>query len=434
MTLSRRITAIALLILSASVALRAQDQPQGVRLGLNYGVGTRPGVVVLPADGPDGDSIRAILQRDLDFDDRAGAIALDERTARALRPASGDAFNYPLFTQLGVAGIILPENGAGGLSVKMFDVATRKLIQSAGFPLEGNRGSAAWRLSLHGVSDEIGNWIFGSRGAAQSRILYSGPDGQIWMIDSDGANERRLTSVQLAMSPAWNPDGTSFAFSGASDGSWRIGVYDLRSGRVSWKTAGRPGTIAITPVFAPDGASVAYAFGDEQGTNLWSVDLSGGAPRRLNVSRGSDNASPSFSPDGRRIAFTSGRAGHPEVYTMDSDGSGAELLTEFTYGEQNYRGSPDWSPDGRSVAYQSQVGGAFQIMSIVVRDHATRQLTRDGGNEDPSWAPDSRHIVFSSSRSGTPQLWVLDAESGRLRQLTFGGRARLPSWSHFLTH
>ena len=165
------------------------------------------------------------------------------------------------------------------------------------------------------------------------------------MVDSDGANPLRLTSgpdassrpdpVGLAMSPSWSPDGSQFAFSWASEGSWRIGVYNFSTDRISWKTSVRPGTIAITPAFSPDGGSIAYGYGDEQGTNLWLVDLNGGAPRRLNLTRGSDNAAPTFSPDGRRIAFMSGRAGHPEIYTMDADGSGAELLTEFNYGERN---------------------------------------------------------------------------------------------------
>lgn len=410
------------------------QEPQGVHIGLTYGTGTKPGVLVLPGTGADADSVRAILQRDLDYDDRATVVSVDDRSARSLATARADSFDYPLVAKLGAAGIIVSENAPGGLSVRMYDVATHKLVQSGTFPLSAQSGTGAWRLAVHAVSDEIGFWIFGSRGAARTRILFTGADGQIWTMDSDGANARRLTSIQLAMSASWKPDGTAFVFSGASNGAWRIGVYELASGRVSWKTAAKPGTIAITPAFSPDGESIAYSFGDEQGTNLWVTELGGGAPRRLNAGRGSDNASPSYSPDGRRIAFTSGRAGHPEVYLIDADGSNSELLTEFNFGEQNYRGSPDWSPDGRSVAYQSQLNGEFEIMTISVRDHSTKQFTREGDNEDPSWAPDSRHVVFSSTRSGVRQLWVVDTESGRLRQLGGAAGARLPAWSHTLTH
>jgi TolB protein len=160
--------------------------------------------------------------------------------------------------------------------------------------------------------------------------------------------------------------------------------------------------------------------------------LDGSPARRITVARGTINVSPTFSPDGRRLAFTSSRSGHPEVYVMDADGTNAELLTPYVFGEQSYQSNPDWSPDGRMVAYQSQIAGRFQVKTINLRDRTTRQLTSEGQNEDPSWAPDGRHLVFASSRTGVRELWVIDVENGRARQLTRGPGARLPAWSRRL--
>jgi TolB protein len=117
---------------------------------------------------------------------------------------------------------------------------------------------------------------------------------------------------------------------------------------------------------------------------------------------------------------------------MDADGSNAELLTPFNFGDQNYRSNPDWSPDGQRIAFESQLAGSFQIMVISVRDRGVKQLTSEGANEDPSWAPDARHLVFTSSRTGQKQIWILDSESGRARQLTHAGGARLAAWSRSL--
>jgi TolB protein len=381
-------------------------------------------------DGDVGDSVRTILQRDLDYDDRMTVVSLDAASARAMMPKTEDKFNYPLFAKLGVAAIIRPQVGLTGLTVGIYDVGAKKLLRSANFAVPSNTGSREWRMALHGVSDELGMWVFGSRGAAQTRILYCS-GSQVWIIDSDGANSRKLTSLSLAMSPAWHPSGKSFALSGFTPRGSQIGIYSFSTGEMTWKSSTNRG-LNITPAIGPDGHTIVYANGLERGTDLMLADLDNNfEARRLTVGRGSDNTSPTFSPDGRQIAFMSGRAGHPEIYTMDADGTNAQLLTEFNYGEQSYRASPDWSPDGRLIAYESRIGGSFQIMTIDLRDRSTKQLTSDGENEDPSWAPDARHIVFSSTRSGVRQLWVVDAESGRLRQLTKSG-GRLAAWSPVL--
>ena len=415
----------------APAVVRAQNPtvPEGVRLGLNYTLGTKPGVLVLPMDSTGGDSVRAILQRDIDYDDRANVVALDEASAFGMMPRSGDKFNYPLFAKLGVVALLRPERSMTGITITMYDVAAKRRVQVGAFPLLATPNSLEWRLALHRASDEVERWIFGTPGSGATRIAYSGGDKQIWVTDSDGENARRLTRISLAMSPAWSPDGTKVVFSGFMPSGSQIAVYSFVTGDLHW-LSGTVRGLNITPVYSPDGSSVAYASGSDHGTDIMVTDVGESTPARaITVGKGSDNTSPSYSPDGRQIAFMSGRAGHPEVYTMDADGTNPTLLTEFTYGEQAYRASPDWSSDGRRIAYESRINGDFQIMTIDLRDRSTKQYTSDGQNEDPSWAPDARHMVFSSTRTGTRQLWVIDAESGRLRQLTHAAGARLAAWS-----
>lgn len=420
-----------LCLLGATVSARAQDpQPaEGVRLALTYTPGTRPAVLVLPVEGSEGDSIRLILQRDLDFDDRVTLVSLDGGAARALLPRAGGEVDLGRFAAFGATAIIEPRLTAVGITIRVYDVPSKKLVRSADFALPVDVYGPGWRMALHGVSDELGLWIFGSRGAAQTRVLYTGADGQVWVIDSDGANARRLTSAELALSPAWRPDGSNFVFAGVGGGRWRLGVSGLAAGSTRW-LGGLPSRgITITPTFSPDGRSIMYAHGDEGGTNLWAVGSAGGTPRRLTPARSGDNTGPSFDPTGRRVVFTSGRAGRPDLYIMDADGANAQPLTTSSLSRRSENASPDWSPDGRRIVYQSQTGGAFQIVSLSLRDRSTRQHTSEGENEDPSWSPDSRHVVFSSTRTGARQLWVVDTESGRLRQLTRAAGARLPDWS-----
>ena len=67
-------------IVSASASAQ-EDTARGVRIGLRYDPGIKPGVLVLPITGAHGDSIRTIIQRDLDFSDRFSVISLSATDA-----------------------------------------------------------------------------------------------------------------------------------------------------------------------------------------------------------------------------------------------------------------------------------------------------------------------------------------------------------------
>jgi TolB protein len=413
--------ALAALLVAAPLA--AQDTTsRGVRIGLTYDPGSKPGVVVLPVSGARGDSVRAIIQRDFDYGDRVNAIVLDGSVAQeAVRLA---APNWPLLARLGAAAAVQVTPTPTGFHLAVYNVATRQTALVKDYLSTGAADSRAWRATLHRIADELEEAFTGVRGIARSRILFE-RGRRIWVVDSDGEGAMPISDAGTPVSPAWHPSGRLIAY--ATYRPAGISVLDLASGRARTLVSGQG--VYISPIFTPDGSSVIYAHGVESGVDLYTASLSGGGGRRLSVGRGSDNVSPSFSPDGRRIAFMSGRAGHPEIYTMDADGTNVDLLTPLAFGENAYRASPDWSPDGRLVAFQSMIAGNFQVLTINLRDRSLKQLTSDGRNEDPSWAPDGRHITFVSNRTGVRQLWVLDIESGRTRQLTRGAAVRLPAWS-----
>src|SRR5690606_39104261 len=114
----------------------------------------------------------------------------------------------------------------------------KKQAHSQTYKLPADAKSSAWRFVIHSASDDIGLWIFGSPGVATTRILYT-LNGHIWMIDSDGANERKLTSGMLDLSPQWHPSGTMFVYSGYSGrgtGS-QIGIRNFATGETHWKTS-----------------------------------------------------------------------------------------------------------------------------------------------------------------------------------------------------
>ena len=419
----------ATLAFAAPCALAQSDSTRGVRIGLRYDPGTKPGVVVMQVTGETGDSIRTILQRDLDYSNRIAVLSVLPGTELTVRGASGAAtLNYAIFTTIGAAAVVqITPTASGALHLALHDVARGTVAQVQEFTLPAPALGPEWRLAVHGIADHLAEWITGTRGFAQSRIAFV-RGNLVRIIDSDGHGEHALEVVGAAMSPAWHPSGGIIAYNTFGPGS-RIVLHDLRTGRRR-EFGGQRNTTSLTPVFTPDGRGIAYSLSTEHGADLYLLSLDADAfPRRMSVGRGSENVQPSFSPDGSRIAFMSDRTGHPEVYIMDADGTNADIFTAFDFGDQNYRASPDWSPDGRQVAFQTRIDNRFQIFTMTLRDRQPRQLTSEGENEEPSWAPDGRHLVFVSTRSGTRQLWILDTESGRLRQLTQAGGSRLPAWS-----
>ena len=412
--------------------LPAQDTlQQAVRIGLRYAPGTKPGVLVLRVPGANGDSIRAILQRDFDYGDRINVVAADEGGFPDT-PVAGRNGNYPLYARLGALALVQATPTATGLHVAVHNVADHKVERVRDFPVDGAVDSREWRMSLHAIADELELWITGVRGIAATRIAYvqGVRNGRLYVIDSDGAFPTPVGNEAGVMSPDWHPKGTHVVYSviGAR-GCCQIFVTDLSSGTPRQVPVG--GGLNSTPVFAPDGVVIVYTHGEENGTDLFATTpFDRGPTRRITVGRGTDNTTPTFSPDGRKLAFTTGRLGRPEIYISDADGTNPELLTSYNFGDQNYRANPDWSPDGRLIAFQSlQPNGQFQLNTISLRDRSVKQLTSEGSNEDASWAPDSRHIIFSSTRTGAKQLFVIDTESGRWRQLTRNGGVRLPAWS-----
>ena len=417
------------LVAFARQPLQAQDTTvAGVRIGLVY-QGARPGVLVLPVEGTAGDSIRAMLQRDFQYGDRIDVVALEPSAVPPLGTGTQKP-NYSLFTRLGAVALVQVTPTSMGLQVSVHNAGKGVVERSKAFPLPAGTLSADWRLAVHAVADEIEQWITGVRGIAATRILYvSG--GRVFQVDSDGANVLALTPAVTAMSPAWHPRGSHFAYMTMGATGQQIVIRELGGATRTLQT--RAG-LNMTPAFSPDGSTLAYAHGAESGTDLYATNAFGSEPaRRITVGRGSDNTQPSFSPDGRRLAFTSGRLGHPEVYISDADGTNADLLTPYNFGDQSYRANPDWAPDGRLIAFESQIGGRMQVMSIGLRDRVIKRHTSEGVNEQPSFAPDSRHLVFTSDRGGSKQLWILDVESNTVRQLTHApAGARFGAWSPLL--
>ena len=229
------------------------------------------------------------------------------------------------------------------------------------------------------------------------------------------------------------------------------------------------------PQLSPDGRRAAFVVTtlseerDEYLSNIWVVDVAGGAPRRFTAGPRRD-LEPRWSPDGSRLAFLSERTAKDklQVYVMPADGGEATKLTALDNGVSAIA----WAPDGARLAFVSAVGGykepegedekrksrpARVITSVKYRfngegfiydrrphvfvvslDGASPTQITDGDfiDADPTWSPDGESLVFASARHGArddddaSDLWRVPAKGGTPQRLTAtAGPVMLPAFS-----
>ena len=149
------------------------------------------------------------------------------------------------------------------LNMKLVHIALGCLLLSGGvLLLVSVRAQAPQQAQIAFGSDRDGN-------------------GEIYVMDADGKNQRRLTNNPASdQMEAWSPDGKMIAFGSNRDGN------------------------------------------DE----IYVMDADGNNQRRLTNNPAQDFG-PAWSPDGKMIAFTSGRDGNGEIYVMDVDGKNPRNLT-----------------------------------------------------------------------------------------------------------
>jgi TolB protein len=319
----------------------------------------------------------------------------------------------------------------------MFDAVNPSNQAIVGKVYRGNPTDAQVRKFAHQFADEIISKLSGGLASiASTQIAFiRGNSGakEIWVMDYDGANQHKLTSLgTVSLTPHWSPDASRIAFtcfqpvSGVM--SAQICMYSFDADKIV--SFARVRGTNNSPSWSPDGSQVMFSSSMQGGDPaLYVTDASGNRPKRLTfASRGADT-SPAWNPKtGQLVAFVSDRGGTPQLYLMNSDGTDTQKLD---LPDMGYVIDPAWSPNGQLLVFSwRRPSGNFDIYVMDVASRRTIELTRDQGrNERPSWAPDGRHLVFESTRSGTRQIWTMLADGSQAHQLTNSGHNESPNWS-----
>jgi Tol biopolymer transport system component len=260
--------------------------------------------------------------------------------------------------------------------------------------------------------------------------VRNGDNHDIFVMDSDGSNEVRLTTdLAYDDQPAWSPDGATLAF--MSDRSGNFEIYTMPgSGGVPTRLTNNLAADGF-PAWSPDGARIAFVRGDLRNPSTFEIfvmNADGSNQVRL-TNDGVIDGVPSWSPDGTKIVFMSGGSSvfDPnsfEIYVMHDDGTVRTRLTNNSIVD----GQPSFSPDGSKILF---AGGdamnpdgieIFVTTAIGPGPGGPVRLTNNSVTDAfPVWSQDGTKIVFargSLSAETAVELYVMNADGSNQTRLT----------------
>lgn len=154
-------------------------------------------------------------------------------------------------------------------------------------------------------------------------------------------------------------------------------------------------------------------------SDLWRVELTGGAPRNLTPGNPAADFSPALSPNGRQLAWLAnsrdGLSGDRSAIMLGAaDGSGAREVAP------DWDRSPNdlsWSEDGRTLLVTAQDLGQTRLFAVDPRTGAVRDLSGDGAVSGHDEAR-GRLVFAREDFTGPAQLYATRVAGGEPVRLT----------------
>jgi len=296
-----------------------------------------------------------------------------------------------------------------------------RLTEDAGIDINGMWSPDGRYIAW--VSDRTGGW-------------------QIWVMDSDGKNQRQITQGNAIHAwPEWSPDGTRLVY-------WE---HDEATGKSAIKTSKIDGSDIATivesqgaldrPVWRPDGKYIAYAAQTGGSWDIWVGSSDGKEHYRL-TSEDDMETNPKWSPDGKRLAYKVALFGdYPltiEYFMSFPNGFNSPVIQGWN-GPQSIQMN-DWSPDGRLITYTAEAvsysSGEDKVTYLAVVGDTNGGypviLSKDKtlGDRGPVFSPDGKRIAFWAwDLNYRATLWMVNTDGTSLRQVTYAGFDMNPRWS-----
>ncbi|MBZ5581159.1 MAG: hypothetical protein LAQ30_02950, partial [Acidobacteriia bacterium] len=207
--------------------------------------------------------------------------------------------------------------------------------------------------------------------------------------------------------PAMNAGGGRLVYS-------RVSVVDSLSALSICKTPCSPelpvkllysAKVARNPSVSPDGRRIAVELSRAGRSEIWLCDRDGSNLKQLTDLGGPPAGSPSWSPDGRQIAFDARLQNGSAVFTIAATGGAPHQLTNGTEDLV-----PSWSNDGKRIYFSSNRTRQLQIWGMPVGGGDAVQITRGEGFR-PIESHDGRYVYYAKGAFET-SIWRVPAGGG----------------------
>lgn len=242
--------------------------------------------------------------------------------------------------------------------------------------------------------------IGGVSWTADGQIIYVSTESgnrDIWTMDADGGNRRRLTLEKAADDfPVISNDGKFIVFVSSRNGVPHLWRMNVNGGDLKQLTdEGGENLPAVTP----DGKFVVYSSRTNGRPVLWKISVEGGKPSQLTEEQ---TNWATISPDGKLIACLvwDGTLDPPMQLAVFSAESGSLVKTFKPSGIISSPGlaaAIRWTPDGKAIAYAANTDGISNIWTQNITGGEPQKLTdfTIGKIFSFDWSKDGRHIVYA---------------------------------------
>jgi TolB protein len=181
--------------------------------------------------------------------------------------------------------------------------------------------------------------------------------------------------------PAWSPDGARLAVCLSREGGSQIFLVNPDGSNVRRLTSSS--AIDTEPRFSPDGQWI-YFTSDRGGSpQIYRMGASGGEPQRVTF-EGGYNVTPRLSPDGKMLAYITRNDGKFQVALLDLANRQTQIITDSDRDE-----SPSFSPNGRMILLATVIGGRGVLSAVSADGRFKQRLSAAAGGDvrEPAWGP-----------------------------------------------